>query len=81
MAIATLAKLYDNHEVFEKEVKMRKGEAVAIIMECTDMEKVCEIFLHFIAELQGRIKDSDPNAEQLRESLAVGKRKLEQMSF
>lgn len=79
MAIATLAKLYDNHEVFEKEVKIRKGEAVSIIMDCTAMDKVCEIFLHFINDLQGRIKESDPNAEKLRESLSIAKRKLQQI--
>jgi len=81
MAIATLAKLYDNHQVFEKEVKIRKGEAVSIIMDCTDMEKVCEIFLQYIADLQGRIKDSDPNSDNLREYLGIAKRKLERLSF
>jgi len=78
MAIATLAKLYDNHEVFEKEVKIRKGEAVSIIMDCTDLDKIREIFLHFIVDLQRRVQDSDPNAEALREHLQLAKRKLAQ---
>jgi len=81
MAIATLAKLYDNHDVFVKEVKIRKGEAVSIIMDCVDMEKVCEIFGHFVADLQGRIKDSDPNASQLRDYLSIAKRKLDTLSY
>jgi len=78
MAIATLSKLYDNHDVFEKEVKIRKGEAVSIIMDCSDMDKVCEIFLHFVADLERRIKKSDPNSEDLRNYLAQAKRMLAQ---
>eukprot|EP01087_Luapelamoeba_hula_P017943 TRINITY_DN570_c0_g1_i1.p1 TRINITY_DN570_c0_g1~~TRINITY_DN570_c0_g1_i1.p1 ORF type:complete len:520 (-),score=92.54 TRINITY_DN570_c0_g1_i1:128-1687(-) len=69
MAIATMAKLYNNHAVFTREVKIRKGEAVAIIMSCTDFKTVCQMFQHYVRDIQRRIDSSDPNAKLLRSRL------------
>jgi len=69
MAIATMAKLYNNHAVFSREVKIRKGEAVAIIMNCTDIKAVGSMFNHYIRDIQRRISSADPNAALLRARL------------
>jgi len=76
MAIATLSKLYNNHDVFEKAVKIRKGEAVSIIMECTDLKKICSKFSTYMADIERRIRPSDPNADVMRKALRVAKDKI-----
>ena len=40
MAIATLALCYNNGEVFEGVVKIRKGLAVTLMLEATSMDSV-----------------------------------------
>lgn len=40
MAIATLALCYNNYQVFQKEVKIRKGEAVHLILNSTNLSDV-----------------------------------------
>lgn len=78
MAIATLARLYNNHEVFEREVKIRKGEAVQIIIDGTDFEATLKIFIKYIGQLEKKIENKDPNAKRLRGYLALAKNKIEQ---
>jgi farnesyl-diphosphate farnesyltransferase len=41
MAIATLAKCYDNYGIFTGVVKIRKGTAVSLMMKATSMDAVC----------------------------------------
>ncbi|XP_065174767.1 squalene synthase-like [Sycon ciliatum] len=62
MAIATLARCYNNHNVFTGVVKIRKGEACSMMMESTNMEKTVEIFNERILELGGKITVTDPSA-------------------
>lgn len=47
MAIATLERLYGNVKVFQGVVKIRKGEAVRMMGETTDIEKLKAIMRHF----------------------------------
>ena len=51
MAIATLALCYNNPEVFTGVVKIRKGVAVALIMESTNMDNLKAIFAQFAEEV------------------------------
>jgi len=52
MAIATLARIYNNYDVFKKEVKIRKGEAVQIMMYGSDYENLIAFFGHYIKEVR-----------------------------
>ena len=47
MAIATLERCYNNYNVFTGVVKIRKGEAVRLMMEATSLNKVKAIMTHF----------------------------------
>lgn len=47
MAIATLALCYNNKDVFRGVVKIRKGEAVHLIMESTSMENFKKIMIYY----------------------------------
>ena len=51
MAIATLALCYNNKEVFQKMVKIRKGEAVQLIMQSTTLNSVHKIMLYYTKEV------------------------------
>lgn len=51
MAIATLERCYNNLNVFRGVVKIRKGEAVRMMMEATNMTKVKAIFTHFAKQV------------------------------
>jgi len=52
MAIATLERCYNNPLVFSTEVKIRKGEAVKIIMNVVNFGDVCTIFQNYVNLLQ-----------------------------
>ena len=47
MAIATLALCYENKSVFKQVVKIRKGEALQLIMESTSMEHLKRIMTYY----------------------------------
>lgn len=51
MAIATLERCYNNPAVFTGVVKIRKGEAVKMMMGSTSLEKVKAIMYHFTSEV------------------------------
>ena len=51
MAIATLERCYNNPAVFKGVVKIRKGEAVKLMMEATEIEKVKAIFTYYVKEV------------------------------
>ena len=46
MAIATLAECYNNPDVFSRVVKIRKGQAVSMMMEATSMANIRAIIHH-----------------------------------
>jgi farnesyl-diphosphate farnesyltransferase len=66
MAIATLAELYDNPQVFTGVVKIRKGMAAKLIVESSDPACVHKWFQHFARQILARVSSpshqTDPNA-------------------
>ena len=51
MAIATLALCYNNPSVFTGVVKIRKGQAVGLMMQSTDMDNLRIIFTQYAEEV------------------------------
>ena len=51
MAIATLERCYNNPKVFSGVVKIRKGEAVRMMMGSSSFEKVKAIMKHFVVQV------------------------------
>jgi farnesyl-diphosphate farnesyltransferase len=76
MAISTLALCYNNYQVFQKEVKIRKGEAVDLILSSSNLTDVLRHFLHYSAVIEGDIPEGDPNGKKLREILNSVRRKI-----
>jgi len=62
MAIATLAEVYNNHNVFTGVVKIRKGLACKLILESKDLPGVHRWFNIFARDILTRIPRDDPNA-------------------
>ena len=52
MAVATLERCYNNYGVFQGVVKIRKGEAVKMMMDATSTDRVKSIFNHFVHQVQ-----------------------------
>lgn len=51
MAIATLAKCYNNRNVFSGVVKIRKGQAVGLMMEATCFQSLRRILYKYAQEV------------------------------
>lgn len=66
MAIATLALCYNNPSVFTRVVKIRRGQAVDLMMQSTDMNNLRAIMARFAEEISKKIDPADPSAEQTR---------------
>ncbi|KAK3764574.1 hypothetical protein RRG08_066438 [Elysia crispata] len=64
MAIATLERCYNNPKVFSGVVKIRKGEAVRMMMGSSSFDKVKAIMKHFVVQIKARIPESDPHSKQ-----------------
>eukprot|EP00731_Ephydatia_muelleri_P000209 Em0001g209a len=64
MAIATLALCYNNPSVFTGVVKIRKGQAVDLIMQSTNMASVETIFAHFAEEIAAKISVFDYSSQE-----------------
>ena len=52
MAIATLALCYNNKDVFNGVVKIRKGEAVQLIMQSTNIDNVRQIVAYYSKQVR-----------------------------
>jgi len=76
MAIATLHLCYNNHDVFRYEVKIRKGEAVKLILACNSYENVVKLFYSYSAKIAKQIPKGDPNGEKLRQRIAALQAKI-----
>lgn len=64
MAIATLNELYDNPDVFKKNVKIRKGLSVKLMENSNNMADLVYWFREFVTDIRNRIRDDDPNAQK-----------------
>ncbi|RUS23637.1 farnesyl-diphosphate farnesyltransferase [Jimgerdemannia flammicorona] len=71
MAIATLALVFNNLEVYRRNVKIRKGEAVRLILASTNMGNVVAIFRYYLYDISGKNDPLDPNFMKI--SIAIGK--------
>lgn len=58
MAIATLAEIYDNDNVFKKVVKIRKGLTCKLMLTSRNIVQVKRTFHHFAMEIEKRIDNS-----------------------
>ncbi|CZT44658.1 probable squalene synthetase [Rhynchosporium secalis] len=62
MAIATLELVFRNPDIFQKNVKITKGDACKLMMESTqNLRSVCEIFKRYIARIHNKNTPKDPN--------------------
>eukprot|EP00922_Rhytidocystis_sp_ex-Travisia-forbesii_P013374 GHVS01020053.1.p1 GENE.GHVS01020053.1~~GHVS01020053.1.p1 ORF type:complete len:489 (+),score=89.50 GHVS01020053.1:31-1497(+) len=55
MAVGTLARMYDNPDVMNSVVKIRKGEAVRLIIGCTTFESIVDVFEFYCREIKSKI--------------------------
>ncbi|CAM9211041.1 unnamed protein product [Discosporangium mesarthrocarpum] len=62
MAIATLAEVYNNLNVFKGVIKIRKGLACRIVLDCNDMEGLSFWFHKFASSIARDVPRSDPSA-------------------
>lgn len=75
MAIATLALVFRNPDIYKKNVKITKGSACQIMLESTqNLQKVCEVFRRFVRQIHKKNTPKDPNF--LKISIACGKVEL-----
>ena len=71
MAIATLNLVFNNMDVYKRNIKIRKGEAVELILASTSMDNVVSIFRHYVHEISKKNDARDPNFMNV--SMAIGK--------
>ncbi|KAH3664237.1 hypothetical protein OGAPHI_004589 [Ogataea philodendri] len=60
MAIATLTLVFQNPKVFQRNVKIRKGETCKLILESRTYEGVLNIFSSYLNELHHKCPVTDP---------------------
>jgi len=61
MAIATLALVFRNKDVFQKNVKITKGEACQLMLEVGNLRSVCDIFKKYLRVIHQKNTPKDPN--------------------
>jgi len=72
MAIASLELVFQNPKIFEKNVKITKGDACRIMTESTqNLKGVCEVFRKYVRRIHKKNIPQDPNF--LKISIACGK--------
>lgn len=72
MAIATLELVFRNPKIFEKNVKITRGESCRIMTESTqNLKGVCEVFRRYVRRIHKKNIPQDPNF--LKISIACGK--------
>jgi farnesyl-diphosphate farnesyltransferase len=69
MAMATLARVYNNPKVFKGVVKIRKGLAARLIFYTENMDQVLEEFEFFAREIQEELNMADPNHPIVKQRL------------
>jgi len=72
MAIATLELVFQNPAIFERNVKITKGDACELMMQSSqNLRSVCEIFKRYVRRIHKKNTPKDPNFLQI--SIACGK--------
>ncbi|MBN3318602.1 FDFT synthase, partial [Atractosteus spatula] len=64
MAIATLSACYNNPQVFQGVVKIRKGQAVTLMMQATNIGAVRVIISQYIQEIRQKVSPTDPTQDR-----------------
>ncbi|XP_061481779.1 squalene synthase isoform X2 [Rhineura floridana] len=67
MAIATLAACYNNQQVFRGVVKIRKGQAVTLMMDATNLQAVKAIMYQYVEEIHQKIPSTDPSCSKTQQ--------------
>jgi farnesyl-diphosphate farnesyltransferase len=72
MAIATLNACFQNYEIFQKNVKITKGEACQLMVESSqNLQMVCEVFRRYGRKIAKKNNPHDPNF--LKISITIGR--------
>lgn len=72
MAIATLELCFQNPAVFERNVKITKGNACQLMMESTqNLQLVCDVFRRYARKIHKRNRTTDPSFLEI--SIACGR--------
>ncbi|ORX34197.1 putative farnesyl-diphosphate farnesyltransferase [Kockovaella imperatae] len=71
MAIATLDRCFMNPKLLKQNVKIRRGEAVGLIMKAVNPRDVAYVFQQYARSIHQKVKSDDPN--MLRLSIACAK--------
>ncbi|XP_072263458.1 squalene synthase-like isoform X1 [Pyxicephalus adspersus] len=71
MAIATLAACYNNQQVFKGVVKIRKGQAVTLMMDATNIQAVRAIMYQYVEEIYQKIPMTDPSSGRTQNIVAT----------
>lgn len=71
MAIATLALVFRNKDVYHKNVKIAKGEACELMLQVGNLRTVAEVFRKYLKVIHKKNTPKDPNF--LKISAACGK--------
>ncbi|KAI9780142.1 MAG: bifunctional farnesyl-diphosphate farnesyltransferase/squalene synthase [Geoglossum umbratile] len=61
MAVATLELVFRNPHVFQRNVKITKGDACQLMVDSTNLRSVCEIFRKYIRRIHKKNTPKDPN--------------------
>ncbi|EPX74343.1 squalene synthase Erg9 [Schizosaccharomyces octosporus yFS286] len=61
MAIATLSTVFRNPTMFQANVKIRKGQAVQIVLHSVNIKNVCDMFLRYTRQIHYKNTPKDPN--------------------
>lgn len=61
MAMATLAKIYNNPDVYVEVVKIRKGIAAKMMVGTKDMDSVKKYMDRFVEDIRSKLNTDDPN--------------------
>ncbi|GIV34830.1 MAG: hypothetical protein KatS3mg031_2365 [Chitinophagales bacterium] len=69
MALATLAKIYNNPNVFTEVVKIRKGIAAKMMLYMKDMNSVRKAMLEFVGDIHLKLDPEDPNFLNTKKAL------------
>lgn len=72
MAIATLELCFQNYSMFERNIKITKGQACGLMMESTqNLQVVCEVFRRYARKIHRKNSPRDPHFLDI--SIACGK--------
>ncbi|KAJ4413030.1 bifunctional farnesyl-diphosphate farnesyltransferase/squalene synthase [Didymella pomorum] len=72
MAIATLNACFQNYDIFQKNVKITKGEACQLMVESSqNLQLVCEVFRRYSRKIAKKNNPHDPNF--LKISITLGR--------